>query len=113
MSRGLGKLQRFILKTLNDPTWYKPGMPTIGSLYEHIIHEYWDTELLRGGFKFHEVYAGFYSYEDMPEVNRRRASIAQSLRSLKKREYIGMDKLFGNNSIWITHQGREAIRNYD
>lgn len=124
MSRGLGKLQICILKELQAISLGEStGPPTTRIIYLNIQEEYWGEAIvfpkpiiipmpenprrhkIRGRFK---VTGGghFVALED-PELNKRRASISQSLRLLIDKDLISHDKV---DDMWsITNEGREIL----
>lgn len=109
MSRGIGKLQRAVLEVLDEiATGEIREVPSTRNLYGLVQSAYWDERIAQEQYKFRETWGAYYRDEDKPELNRRRASIAQAITSLKKRSLIGY--LGTEDLYWITDKGKETIR---
>lgn len=103
MSKGLGKLQRHILKNLYEYEQY-----TIRELYREISFTYWG-DWLGETYQWKECRLIDYKDEDeKKELNKRRASIAQALRSLKSKSLISTWDFVG--IVNITEQGKAEYR---
>jgi len=92
VSKGLGKLQKCILKEIHGDHGKRTLPATNDALQQDIQGTYW----------------GDIVWEKGPELSRRRASISRSLRSLKSRGLIGF--LYG---VWylddITEEGKPSV----
>ncbi len=98
MSKGLGKLQKLILFRLSG---YKmkgdgEGLLPKGQLYYDIEQYHWGDRIAPEGLKRWD--------EDLKELKKRRASISQSLRSLKDKGYI-CDEYW---SLGLTEEGQKV-----
>jgi hypothetical protein len=96
MSRGLGKLQRTILETLRD---LRGGIPK-KEFYIEMECRYWGAfvgQLFKG--------VQICNAEERSELNRRRASICQSLTKLRRRGLVDE----WSAGLFITDKGREAL----
>jgi hypothetical protein len=107
MSKGLGKLQKCILKEIYKCEGVMP--PARSAIYFKVQEAYFGKAVIPMVGTVKGRILSFITLDETKELNRRRASISQSLGSLKDKGFV-QDNLFFRGLVLLTEKGVEQAK---